>query len=86
MSLIKGGKEQVAAKKLYDWVLSSKSAQQVFIKWYLVLVAKGAPVHPNALSLDDINAVEQDMLWDGDKANKDRLLKRWTDEIGSLKK
>ncbi|MFA6505822.1 MAG: ABC transporter substrate-binding protein [Treponemataceae bacterium] len=86
MSLIKGGKEQVAAKKLYDWVLSSPNAQKLFTQWYLVLVAKGAPRHPNALSIDDIKTVSQNMLWDGDKKNKDRLLKRWTDEIGSTRK
>jgi iron(III) transport system substrate-binding protein len=85
MSLIKGGKEQVEAKKLYDWVLSSKEAQKLFTKWYLVLVAKGAEKHPNALSIDEIATVNQDMAWDGHKANKDRLLKRWTDEIGSAR-
>jgi iron(III) transport system substrate-binding protein len=85
MSLIKGGKEQVAAKKLYDWVLTSKEAQKLFTNWYLVLVAKGAEKHPSALSIDEIKTVNQDMAWDGHKANKDRLLKRWTDEIGSAR-
>ncbi len=82
MSLIKGGKDQVNAKKLYDWVLSSKEAQKLFTQWYLVLVSKGAEKHPMALSIDQIKTVDQDMAWDGHKANKDRLLKRWTDEIG----
>jgi iron(III) transport system substrate-binding protein len=86
MSLIKGGKDLVAGKKLYDWVLTSKAAQQLFADWYLVLVAKDSPKHPNALSISDIKTVKQDMLWDGDKVNKDRLLKRWTDEIGSARK
>jgi len=83
MSLIKGGKEAVNAKKLYDWVLSSKSAQDLFVKWYLVLVAAGAPSHPDALSIKQIKTVKQDLLWDGNKDNRGRLLKRWTDEIGS---
>ncbi len=83
MSLIKGGKDAVNAKKLYDWVLSSKSAQDLFVKWYLVLVASGAPSHPDALSIKQIKTVKQDLLWDGDKDNRARLLKRWTDEIGS---
>ncbi len=85
MSLIKGGKDAVNAKKLYDWVLSSKDAQKLFASWYLLLVAKGAERHPNALGLDEVKAVVQDMAWDGHKANKDRLLKRWTDEIGSTR-
>ncbi len=83
MSLIKGGKDAVNAKKLYDWVLSSKSAQDLFVKWYLVLVATGAPSHPDALSIKQIKTVKQDLLWDGNKDNRARLLKRWTDEIGS---
>jgi iron(III) transport system substrate-binding protein len=81
MSLIKGGKDQVNAKKLYDWVLSSKEAQKLFTQWYVVLVAKGAEKHPLALSVDQIKTVNQDMAWDGNKVNKDRLLKRWTEEI-----
>lgn len=83
MSLIKGGKDAVNAKKLYDWVLSSKSAQDLFVKWYLVLVASGAPSHPDALSIKQIKTVKQDLLWDGDKDNRARLLGRWTNEIGS---
>ncbi len=83
MSLIKGGKDQVNAKKLYDWVLSSKEAQKLFTKWYVVLVAKGAEKHPMALSIDQIKTVNQDMVWDGDKVNKNRLLKRWDAEIGA---
>lgn len=83
MSLIKGGKDAVNAKKLYDWVLSSKSAQDLFVQWYLVLVATGAPSHPDALSIKQIKTVKQDLLWDGNKDNRARLLKRWTDEIGS---
>lgn len=83
MSLVKGGKDAVNAKKLYDWVLSSKSAQDLFVKWYLVLVASGAPSHPDALSIKQIKTVKQDLLWDGDKDNRARLLGRWTNEIGS---
>jgi len=82
MSLIKGGKDAVNAKKLYDWILSSKEAQKIFTRWYVVLVAKGAEKHPMALSINDIKTVNQNMAWDGDKANKNRLLKRWNDEIG----
>jgi iron(III) transport system substrate-binding protein len=83
MSLIKGGKDQVNARRLYDWILSSKNAQKLFTDWYLVLVANGAEKHPLALSLDQIKTVNQDMVWDGDAANKKRLLDRWTSEIES---
>ncbi len=83
MSLVKGGKDTVNAKKLYDWILSSPVAQQTFTEWYVVLVADGAPKHPDALSINEIKTVVQDMAWDGDSVNKTRLLDRWTNEIGN---
>jgi len=83
MSLVKGGKEAVNAKKLYDWILSSPDAQKKFTEWYVVLVAKGAPKHPDALSIDQIKTVNQDFVWDGDVVNKTRILDRWTKEIGN---
>ena len=83
MSLINNGKDQVNARKLYDWILSSPNAQQIFTESYLVLVASGAAKHPQALSLDQIKTIKQDMEWDGDAANKKRLLDRWTAEIES---
>ena len=82
MSMIKGGKDAVNAKKLYDWILSSPVAQQKFTEWYVVLVAKGAAKHPQALSINEIKTVDQDFAWDGDKVNKTRLLDRWSNEIG----
>ncbi len=83
MSLVKGGKDTVNAKKLYDWILSSPTAQKAFTDYYVVLVANGALKHPDALSIDEIKTVNQDMAWDGDKVNKTRLLDRWTNEIGN---
>ncbi|MDR2103249.1 MAG: ABC transporter substrate-binding protein [Treponema sp.] len=83
MSLIRGGKDQINARRLYDWILSSKNAQKLFTEWYLVLVASGAEKHPLALSLDQIKTVNQDMVWDGDAVNKNRLLDRWNQDIGS---
>ncbi|MDR2485572.1 MAG: ABC transporter substrate-binding protein [Treponema sp.] len=83
MSLIRGGKDPVNARRLYDWILSSPNAQKLFTDWYLVLVAKGAAKHPLALSLDQIRAIKQDMVWDGSAANKNRLLDRWNRDIDS---
>ena len=81
MSLIRGGSDEVNARKLYDWILSSPSAQRIFTEWYLVLVRNGAVTHPLALTLDQIKTVNQDMIWDGDPANRKRLLDRWIAEI-----
>jgi iron(III) transport system substrate-binding protein len=84
MSIIQGGKEPVQARQLYDWILSSPNAQRLFVDdWYLVLVRNGAARHPLALTLDQIKTVDQDMAWDGDAANRKRLLDRWTAEIES---
>jgi len=81
MSLIRGGRQPVQARQLYDWVLSSPSAQRIFTNWYLVLVRNGASTHPLALTLNQIRTVQQDMGWDGDPVNRTRLLNRWTSEI-----
>ena len=83
MSLVKGGKDAVNAKKLYDWIISSPVAQKIFTEWYVVLVADGAVKHPDALSLDELTVVEQKFEWDGNKVNKERLLDRWTTSIGN---
>jgi iron(III) transport system substrate-binding protein len=85
MSLVKGGKDAVNAKKLYDWIISSPVAQKKFTEWYVVLVAKGAVKHPEALSIDEIKTVNQDFAWDGDTVNKTRLLDRWSNEIGQYR-
>ena len=83
MSIIKGAKEPVQARQLYDWILRAPSAQKLFTDWYVVLVRNGAVKHPLALSLDQIRTVNQDFLWDGDANNRKRLLDRWTAEIES---
>jgi len=83
MSLIKGGKQPIQARQLYDWILASPNAQKLFTDYYVVLVRKGAVKHPLALSLDQIKTIDQDMAWDGNAANKTRLLDRWNAEIGS---
>ncbi|MDR2841995.1 MAG: ABC transporter substrate-binding protein [Spirochaetaceae bacterium] len=83
MSLVKSGPNELNAKKLYDYVLSNAKAQAIFTKWYVVLVAEGAKKAPDALSIKDIKTIKQDFVWDGDTANKKRLLDRWIKEIGS---
>jgi len=80
MSLVKGGKDAVNAKKLYDWILS-KPAQDIIGQWYVVPLSKLATKNPVAFSLEDVKTVTQDLQWDAD--NKNRLLDRWTKEIGS---
>ena len=80
MSLIKDGPDPVNAKKLYDWILTEE-AQAIIASWYVIPVSKIAPKHPLSFSMEEIRTVHQDYVWDAD--NKERLLDRWTSEIGS---
>lgn len=82
MSMIKGGKDAVNAKKLYDWILT-KPAQDIIATYYVVPVSKIATPHKDALKITDIKTVKQDFVWDGDAANKARLLDRWNSEIAA---
>jgi iron(III) transport system substrate-binding protein len=82
MSLIKNGPDPVNAKRLYDWVLQQK-AQAMIAEWYVIPVSKIAPKNPLSFSLDEIKTVDQDYVWDAD--NKQRLLDRWTKEIGAVR-
>jgi iron(III) transport system substrate-binding protein len=82
MSIVKGGKDAVQAKKLYDWILS-KEAQDIIASWYVVPVSTIAIPNENAFNIAKIKTVNQDIRWDGDKVNSDRLKDRWNTEIGS---
>jgi len=83
MSLIKGGKQPIQARQLYDWIIASQNAQKIFTDYYVLLVRKGAVKHPLALTLEHVKTVNQDTAWDGNVVNKKRLLDRWNSEIGS---
>jgi iron(III) transport system substrate-binding protein len=80
MSMVKGGKDPVNGKKLYDWILS-RTAQDIIGQWYVIPLSKLATKNPVAFSMDDVKTVDQNIQWDAD--NKTRLLERWTREIGS---
>lgn len=80
MSLIKNGPDPVNAKRLYDWILGEK-AQGIISEWFVIPVSRIAPTNPLSFSMDEIKTVDQDYVWDAE--NKQRLLDRWTREIGS---
>jgi iron(III) transport system substrate-binding protein len=85
MSLIRGGKNPVEARRLYDWILSSPNAQKLFAQRYVVLAAGESEKHPLALSLDEIKIISRNIAWDGAEMNKKRLLDRWNREIGDAR-
>jgi iron(III) transport system substrate-binding protein len=80
MSLIKGGKQAVLAKKLYDWILGPVG-QQIIADFYVVPVHKDTKPNALAFSLSKIKTVAQDSMWDA--ANKARLQERFTKDIGN---
>jgi len=79
MSLVKGGKEPVEAKKLFNWVLGPK-AQGIIASWYVIPLSPEAPTTDVYIQIKDIFTVDQDLVWDAE--NRDRLTARWTAEIG----
>ena len=80
MSLVKGGKDVVNAKKLYNWILSPK-ALGIFAKWFVVPVSEDAPQDAIAIDVRKLKTVEQRLVWEA--TNKERLLERWNAEIGA---
>ena len=42
-----------------------------------------AQLNPTLDEITDIKTVKQDFVWDGDAANKARLLDRWNSEIAA---
>ena len=78
MSILKDGPDPLNAKKLYDWVLGQK-AMDIIAKWYVIPLSKLATPTDTGFSLEKMNLVNQDDQWDA--ANKERLLKRWNEEI-----
>jgi len=85
MSIIRGGRQPLQARQLYDWILSSHSAQRIFARWCFIPVRNGAVISPFAPALDQLRTVNQNIQWEGDPANRTRLLDRWNSEIGSIR-
>jgi iron(III) transport system substrate-binding protein len=79
MSLIKGGKEPLEAKKLYNWILGEK-AQEIIASWYVIPLSPKAPKNKMVYKLSDIKLIQQDLLWEAQ--NRERLVDRWNKEIG----
>lgn len=79
MSLIRGGKQLLEAKKLYNWILSEK-AQTIIASWYVIPLSPKAPKNKMVYKLEDVNLIQQDLLWEA--RNRERLVDKWNKEIG----
>ena len=78
MSLVKNGHNPVAAKKLYNWMISSDAAKDVFNRWFMIPLVESQD--PDGF-FQSLKLVNQDDEWDA--ANKARLIERWNREITS---
>lgn len=76
MSLIKNGPNMAAAKRLYDWILSSVFVADLFANWQMLPLSESQS--PLGL-FRSFNLINQNDSWDA--ANKTRLLQRWTKDI-----
>lgn len=86
MSIVKGGPNPDNAKKWYDWALSAE-AQSLAGKAqsYQVPSNKSATVPPLAPKLADVKLIDYDFKRYGSAEVRSALLKRWDNEIGSLR-
>jgi len=88
VSLIKGRKNAEAARKFVDWTLSPEAQKLVFadLKIYSIPSNKAAKAHPEAPDLAAIKLISYDSVKYGSSAERNRLLKKWGDEVKALPK
>jgi iron(III) transport system substrate-binding protein len=88
MSIIKGAKNLENAKKWYDWALSVEAQSigpQLKVS-FQVPSNKKTPIPPQAPKFSEIKLINYDFAKYGSSAERDRLLKKWDREVGSLTK
>jgi iron(III) transport system substrate-binding protein len=84
MSLVKGGKNGVEARKFYEWALTA-DAQKLGAanRSYQVPSNADAPIPPQAPDLRKIKLIDYDFAKYGSSAERRRLLGRWSTEVKS---
>jgi iron(III) transport system substrate-binding protein len=88
VSLVKGRANAEAARKFLDWTLSPEAQKLVFadLKIYSIPSNKASPVHPDAPKIAAIKLINYDSAKYGSSAERNRLLKKWGDEVKALPK
>ena len=88
VSLIKGRKNSEAAKRFLDWTLTAAAQKIVGVDQniYSIPSNKAAPVHPEAPNIASIKLINYDSARYGSSAERNRLLKKWGDEVKALPK
>ncbi|NLJ81424.1 MAG: ABC transporter substrate-binding protein [Firmicutes bacterium] len=77
ISLVKGGKQMEAAKKLYDWGLTERAA--ILLASTNVVPLIDVPLMEGAVPISSINVIDQDDLWAA--SQKERLVEKWNNEV-----
>lgn len=77
ISLIKGGKQMEAAKKLYDWGLTRRVAE--LLASTNVVPVIDVPLVEGAVPISDVNVIDQDDIWAA--SQKERLVEKWNNEV-----
>jgi iron(III) transport system substrate-binding protein len=88
MSIIKGAKNLANARKWYDWALSPEgqavgAANKIS---YQVPSNRKAAVPAQAPKLSEIKLIDYDFVKYGSSAERNRLLKKWDDEVSKSPK
>jgi len=88
VSLIKGRKNTEAARRFFDWALSAEAQKIVGVDQniYSIPSNKAAPIHPQAPDMASIKLISYDSAKYGSSAERNRLLKKWGDEVKALPK
>jgi iron(III) transport system substrate-binding protein len=88
VSLIKGRNNAEAARKFVDWTLSPEAQKLVFadLKIYSIPSNRKAQAHADAPNIAAIKLIAYDSVKYGSSAERNRLLKKWGDEVKALPK
>ena len=88
VSLIKGRKNAEAARRFLDWTLSAEAQKLVGAdqKIYSIPSNRIAPAHPDAPDIASVKLIAYDSAKYGSSAERNRLLKKWGDEVKALPK
>ncbi|MGI8894743.1 MAG: ABC transporter substrate-binding protein [Casimicrobiaceae bacterium] len=87
MAIIKGSRNLEAARRFYDWALTTE-AQKIGldVKEYAIPTNRSVPLPPTVPKLSDIKVIDYDFAKYGSSAMRKRLLERWEKEINSAAK
>lgn len=84
MSLIKGARNEEAAKKFYDWALSAEMQSKAKdVKSFQLPSNKSAEVSELTPDLSTIKLIDYDFKKYGSSDERKRLLQKWDTEVGS---